>query len=39
MHARMTDHEWMQHMQQRLRGLHVFIVVAMVAAAVAWVVS
>lgn len=34
MHARMTDAEWMQHMQGRLRVVQVLVVVAMVAAVV-----
>lgn len=35
--TRMTDHEWMRHMQGRLRGLQVLCIAAMVGALVAWV--
>ena len=39
MNARpMPDHEWMRHMQGRLRGLQALCVVAMVGAFVARVV-
>lgn len=39
MHARMSDAEWMQHMQGRLRALQVLCIVAIVGALVAWVRS